>query len=208
MSLRTMLLYAGFFVAMLAVALFLTGVLQDGLIPRVHGLLAHKAPEKPETPSEGAPGSKTEAPAAEGSKPEAAPGKAAEAPAAEADVTADAEPETEDLAPAPAADAPGSGRRPPDRTEAAGSASPGTATPQKPSGPDPTPQIKRLARVYEGMRPKEAASVLEKLDRPFAAKILAEIRERQAARILGNMNPAAAAELSRLLGLPTGGAIS
>jgi flagellar motility protein MotE (MotC chaperone) len=58
------------------------------------------------------------------------------------------------------------------------------------------------------MRPKEAASVLEKLDRPFAARILADIRERQAARILGSMNPAAAAELSRLLGQPTEGATS
>jgi len=92
MSLRTLLLYAGFFLAMLAVALLLTGVLQQGILPRVQGLLAHKAPEKPEASSEGTPGTKVAAPAPEGAKPEAAPGATAEAPASEPDATpADAE---------------------------------------------------------------------------------------------------------------------
>jgi flagellar motility protein MotE (MotC chaperone) len=55
------------------------------------------------------------------------------------------------------------------------------------------------------MRAKEAAIVIEKLERSLAVKVLGEIRERQAAKILGAMNPAAAADLSRLLGQPTGG---
>ena len=110
MSLRALLLYAGFFLAMLAVALALTGVLQQGILPRVQGLLAHKPPEKPEASSVGTPGTKVAAPAPEGAKPEAAPGATAEAPASEPDATpADAE-ETEDLAPAPAAATPGSER--------------------------------------------------------------------------------------------------
>jgi flagellar motility protein MotE (MotC chaperone) len=66
-------------------------------------------------------------------------------------------------------------------------------------------QVKRLARVYEGMRAKEAASVIEKLERPLAARVLSEIKDRQAAKILGAMNPAAAADLTRLLGQPTSG---
>jgi hypothetical protein len=61
-------------------------------------------------------------------------------------------------------------------------------------------QVKRLARMYEGMRPKEAAAVMEKLDRTLAALVLTEIRERQAAKILGAMSPAAAADLTRMVG--------
>jgi flagellar motility protein MotE (MotC chaperone) len=52
------------------------------------------------------------------------------------------------------------------------------------------------------MRPKEAAGVLEKLERPLAAEVLGYMRERQAAKILGAMNADTAAELSRLLGQP------
>jgi flagellar motility protein MotE (MotC chaperone) len=55
------------------------------------------------------------------------------------------------------------------------------------------------------MRAKEAASVIEKLERPLAARVLSEIKDRQAAKILGAMNPAAAADLTRLLGQPTSG---
>jgi flagellar motility protein MotE (MotC chaperone) len=208
MSLRSLLLYAGFFLAMLAAALALTGVLQQGILPRLNSLLARRAPEKPAVSSEGTPGSKVAAPASEGTKPETAPDEAAEARAAEIGATAADTQEAENLTPAPAAAPSGRERRSTAQAETEGPAPPAPARPAMASGQDATPQIKRLARVYEGMRPKEAASVLEKLDRPFAARILAEIRERQAARILGNMNPAAAAELSRLLTLATGGAAS
>jgi hypothetical protein len=64
-------------------------------------------------------------------------------------------------------------------------------------------QVKRLARIYEGMRPKEAAAVLEKIERPLATQVLHGVKERQAAKILAAMNPAVAAELTHLLG-PTG----
>ncbi len=66
-------------------------------------------------------------------------------------------------------------------------------------------QVKRLARLYEGMRPKEAATVLEKLDRSLAAGVLSEIKDRQAAKILGAMSPGVAAELTRFLGQAASG---
>ena len=100
----------------------------------------------------------------------------------------------------------------PTAAEPAARAVPDTPTPilpqsvaTRPAAPAATPpeaaaHVKRLARMYEGMRPKEAAAVLEKLDRPLAAQVLMEIRERQAAKILGALRPAAAAELTRLVG--------
>jgi hypothetical protein len=71
--------------------------------------------------------------------------------------------------------------------------------------PDRSAHVKRLARLYEGMRPKEAASVIEKLERPLAARVLLEVKDRQAAKIFGAMDPATAADLTRLLGQPEGG---
>ena len=187
MSVRTILLHAAFFLAMLAVALVATGVLQQGILPRLQAAAGKNTPEppggnaEPTAPAEPEPAA--EAPDAAGEEPSQPPDAAGTSEVAE-------EPET--LLPTRAA------------AVAAAPAAPGAGSPRAYDGS----LIKRLARVYEGMRPKEAASVLEKLDRPFAARILGDIRERQAARILGSMNPTAAAELSRLLGQPTEGATS
>ena len=129
--------------------------------------------------SEGAPGPAAEtgpkapAPSVEGQNPAAAP----PVPLAEAPI----EP-TAGLTNAP----------PPVRGEAAAGIEAGREA-----------QVKRLARIYEGMRPKEAAAVLEKIERPLATQVLQEIKERPAAKILAAMNPAVAAELTHLLG-PTG----
>jgi flagellar motility protein MotE (MotC chaperone) len=68
---------------------------------------------------------------------------------------------------------------------------------------EPAGRVKRLARLYEGMRAKEAAAVLERLERPLAMRILSLLSERQAGKILSAMNPSAAAEVSRLLGQAT-----
>lgn len=70
------------------------------------------------------------------------------------------------------------------------------------AGEDRGGSTKRLARVYESMKPKEAAAVLEKLERPMAAQLLREIRDKQASKILAAMTPATAAELSRHLAQP------
>jgi MgtE-like protein len=53
----------------------------------------------------------------------------------------------------------------------------------------------RLVRLYEGMRPKEAAAVIGQLDSGLSVTILLGMRERQAAKILGQLPPKKAAEL-------------
>jgi len=73
------------------------------------------------------------------------------------------------------------------------------AEPRVEATPEAGAAVKRLSRMYEGMRPKEAAGVLEKLDRELAAQMLAEINHRHAAKILAAMNPTAAAELTNQL---------
>jgi flagellar motility protein MotE (MotC chaperone) len=61
----------------------------------------------------------------------------------------------------------------------------------------------RLVRLYTGMRPREAASIVEKLEPSLAAQILVRLPDRQAARILGSMDPEIAARLTR--GMTRGG---
>lgn len=62
-------------------------------------------------------------------------------------------------------------------------------------------RYKRLARVYENMKAREAALILEKLDRNLASEILKSMKERYAARIMMEMNPLSAAELSKKIGI-------
>jgi hypothetical protein len=168
MSIKTIGLYGGFFAGMFVVALFVTGVFQQGILPRFseHGKDEPKkhqgakgVPEHPPTPATGAPTAEPKS-APEPSGASAVPG-----------VTHAAVP-------------PGEGA--------------------KEVAIDAGAPVKRLSKMYEGMRPKEAAGVLEKLERPFAAQVLAEINHRQAAKILAAMTPTAAAELTRLLGQPGG----
>jgi hypothetical protein len=182
-------LYGGFFAGMLAVALLLTGVLQQGILPRLNGRSSHPATEQPAPAPSGTPAVEQSAAA------QPAPAKsAAETTGAEQPATGAAS------APAPSP-APGMGAHEAPRPSAAPALPPSVAA--KGTGvPEREGQAKRLARVYEGMRPKEAAAVLEKLDRPLAAQVLAEIRDRQTSKILGAMNPATAAELTRLFGQP------
>jgi flagellar motility protein MotE (MotC chaperone) len=172
MSVKTIGLYSGFFAGMLLVALFVTGVFQQGILPRFSGAGKEEPKQRHETES-GAKGPGT--------------GATARAPMESAtDSTPSAEP-SEPLATAPARQA---------AAHPAGGAAEAAA--------DAGAPVKRLSRMYEGMRAKEAAGVLEKLERPFAAQVLAEISPRHAAKILAAMTPAAAAELTRLLGQPGG----
>jgi len=171
MSFKTIGLYSGFFAAMLLVALFVTGVFQQGILPRVSGA-GKEDPKKHETERAG-----KEPAARVTARPPLGP-------------AADPTPSAEPNASPPTATAPQTAAQPTGSvTEAAADAS---------------APVKRLSRMYEGMRAKEAAGVLEKLERPFAAQVLAEISPRHAAKILAAMTPAAAAELTRLLGQPGG----
>jgi len=170
MSIKTLGTYGAFFVGMLVVALFVTGVFQHGILPRFSGGEKSEASRAHDDTNQVQPAVRLE----NGPSAQAQEKPKLEGPQAVAD-----------FAPPPAAPASSS-----------------DAPPQSPTT-DAGAQAKRLARMYEGMRPKEAAGVLEKLERPLAARVLTEMKERQASKILGTMNPATAAELSRLLGQAT-----
>jgi hypothetical protein len=58
---------------------------------------------------------------------------------------------------------------------------------------------KQLVRVYERMRPKDAALIVEQLEVPLAVEILSQMPDRQAARILGAMAPDRAARITSKL---------
>lgn len=57
-------------------------------------------------------------------------------------------------------------------------------------------EIKQLTRLYEGMKPKEAATVLAQLDPELLTTILVTMRERQASKILGLLPTQKAADVS------------
>lgn len=62
--------------------------------------------------------------------------------------------------------------------------------------------IRQLVRVYESMRPRDAAAILDDLDMPILLQVLDRMREAKAAPVLAAMRPerarAATAELSRM----------
>ena len=60
-------------------------------------------------------------------------------------------------------------------------------------------KIKHLVGVYTAMKPKNAALVIESLDKDLAVKILSGMRGRNAGEILGFVNPKKAANLSEAL---------
>jgi len=77
-----------------------------------------------------------------------------------------------------------------------------TAAPQSQSGGKPqdqTDQFDDLARIYQAMKPAQAAVVFEKLDLDVQMKVAQKMRERSTALILGNMTPKGAASLSMAL---------
>lgn len=59
--------------------------------------------------------------------------------------------------------------------------------------------IKKLAKLYEGMEPEAAAAILVTLEPHMAAGVLASMRDRQAAKALAAMNGQMARELSERL---------
>ncbi|MET4101429.1 flagellar motility protein MotE (MotC chaperone) [Roseovarius sp. MBR-78] len=59
--------------------------------------------------------------------------------------------------------------------------------------------IARLTRVYETMKPKQAAALFEQMDASFAAGFLARMRPDAAAEIMAGLSPEAAHMLSVVL---------
>ena len=60
-----------------------------------------------------------------------------------------------------------------------------------------TREIKKLVKLYDSMRPGDAARVFKGLDPQLAADILTRVKARQSARILAALDPSRAAELSQ-----------
>lgn len=59
--------------------------------------------------------------------------------------------------------------------------------------------IKKLAKLYEGMEPEAAATILGKLKKEMATAVLASMKDRQASKVLAAMNGSQAKELSERL---------
>ncbi|MEO5334492.1 MAG: hypothetical protein H7839_20950 [Magnetococcus sp. YQC-5] len=62
--------------------------------------------------------------------------------------------------------------------------------------------IKRLAKIFAGMKPKAAAFSLMAMDRETAVKTLKVVPEKVAAKILSKMDVREAVQLSEALGIP------
>ena len=59
--------------------------------------------------------------------------------------------------------------------------------------------IQKLAKLYEGMDPEAAASILSKLEKNMAAKVIASMKDRSASKVLAAMNGQKAKDLSERL---------
>lgn len=76
------------------------------------------------------------------------------------------------------------------------------AQPPAPSAAKPQDQVDQfndLARIYQAMKPAQAAVVFEQLDLDVQMKVAQKMRERSTAMILGAMTPKGAAALSMAL---------
>jgi flagellar motility protein MotE (MotC chaperone) len=62
--------------------------------------------------------------------------------------------------------------------------------------------LRGLVKLYEGMRPRDAATIFDELDMPVLVRIVDRMREAKASTVLGAMRPERArqltAELARL----------
>lgn len=65
--------------------------------------------------------------------------------------------------------------------------------------PPPDEKILHLARVYQAMKPRDAAAVFERLDAPLQVKIASQMRERSVAAVMSAMSPTAASALTAAL---------
>jgi flagellar motility protein MotE (MotC chaperone) len=60
-------------------------------------------------------------------------------------------------------------------------------------------RFEHLVKVYEGMKPEEAASLIERLNEDTAIKLFYRMKEKKVAQILGLVKPEVAAKLSERL---------
>ena len=60
-------------------------------------------------------------------------------------------------------------------------------------------EVERLVKMFEKMRGKEAAAILEEADREVAVEVLRRMREKQAGEALSAMTPDVAAELAEII---------
>lgn len=59
-----------------------------------------------------------------------------------------------------------------------------------------TSKIQSLVKIYENMKPKDAAQIFNQLDMPILLEVIAKMSERKAAPILAQMDPIKAKELT------------
>lgn len=59
--------------------------------------------------------------------------------------------------------------------------------------------VKKLAKLYEGMEPEAAALILSRLKKDMATEVLASMKDRQASKVLAAMNGQRAKEISERL---------
>ena len=69
----------------------------------------------------------------------------------------------------------------------------------KPAEKEAAQDLTTLIQFYQSMKPKNAASLLEKLPPALAADLLGAMKTRQAGKILDAMTPAKAVRISRLM---------
>jgi len=61
-------------------------------------------------------------------------------------------------------------------------------------------KVSKLAKLYESMKPQDAAKIASSLDIDMLTNIVASMKEKQAAKMLSALPPKKAAEISRRLG--------
>ncbi len=57
-------------------------------------------------------------------------------------------------------------------------------------------KIKSLVKVYEAMKPLEAAKIFEKLDMPILLSVASNMKEAKLAMIIAKMDPSSAKDLT------------
>ncbi len=62
----------------------------------------------------------------------------------------------------------------------------------------------KLAKMYEAMKPDQAAPIISSLDPDVILEIMSRMKDRQAAKIMAKMDPALAAQLSTRMSLKGG----
>jgi flagellar motility protein MotE (MotC chaperone) len=60
--------------------------------------------------------------------------------------------------------------------------------------------ISKLAKMYEGMKPREAAKIAAKLDVDLLVQIIPRMKERAAAKLLAAMETSKAVRITQRLG--------